>query len=68
MFKKLNNRREDNEIDNEIDDDIESYKNLEYDELIKLINQIMSRNIIDDMFDDGYIPMIYNGCYGGSGM
>lgn len=53
-----------------IDDEAEAreYTKLGRSDLIKLINQIISRNIIDDMLDDGYIPEIYNGCYGRPGM
>lgn len=53
-----------------IDDkeEAENYRKLERDELVKLINKVMERNIVDDMLDDGYIPMIYNGCHGVSDM
>jgi hypothetical protein len=63
-------KKEAKKLQDIIDDREEArgYTQLEHDDLIKLINQVMSRNIIDDMLDDGYIPMIYNGCYGGPGM
>lgn len=35
---------------------------------IELISQVIKRNIVDDMFDEGYIPKIYNGCHGGRRM
>lgn len=43
------------------------YLKLKGQDLINLINTILSRNIIDEMLDDGYIPKIYNACHGGFG-
>lgn len=50
------------------EEEAKAYMNLERCDLINLINQVMVRNIIDDMLDEGYIPKHYNGCYGGWGM
>lgn len=47
--------------------EIEFYKNLKDDELINVVEDVISFDIIDDMYHKGYIPKIYNGCYGGFG-
>lgn len=43
------------------------YKNLGGNELTNIIEEIISFDIVDEMYHRGYIPKIYNGCYGGFG-
>jgi hypothetical protein len=42
-------------------DNIDESLKLPREELIILVNEILSRNIIDDMILKGYVPFIYNG-------
>jgi len=47
---------------------IEQYKKMVEEDKENLIKDINKYSIIDFMLEKGYIPFVYNGCYGGEGM
>lgn len=41
------------------------YSSLSEDERVTLVEEILSYNILDEMWHRGYLPKLYNDCYGG---
>ena len=47
---------------------IELYESLSISDKQDFCNRILDCKLVDCMFENGYIPYIYNGCYGSSGI
>ena len=53
--------------DLKIESETKFYKNLSDEHTEEIIDEIISFDIIDEMYHRGYVPKIYNGCHGGFG-